>query len=109
MRGEYFILAFSRTRHIGSPPHAWRIPQAGGVAIYRLRITSTCVENTITLDHVRLKAWDHLHMRGEYFVLSLMMIRLIGSPPHAWRILRFESNDDQVNRITSTGVENTHT
>ena len=86
MRGEYFILAFSRTRHIGSPPHAWRIPQAGGVAIYRLRITSTCVENTITLDHVRLKAWDHLHMRGEYsYVVSDPKLRR-GSPPHAWRI-----------------------
>ena len=71
MRGEYISLITLKKVNLGSPPHAWRIlnvPTQGG---YYKGITSTCVENTLPSDIPTYPGRDHLHMRGEYFLLSV--------------------------------------
>ena len=74
-----------------------------------VRITSTCVENTKTGWLPEDNIEDHLHMRGEYDELNLRLDCYVGSPPHAWRILKSLSGQINQARITSTCVENTRT
>ena len=50
---------------------------------------------------------DHLHIRGEYLVLALYVMHLVGSPPHTWRIPASLCFVMVLVRITSTYVENT--
>ena len=70
-------------------------------------ITSTYVENTLIIINKSQLVKDHLHIRGEYELLSTPDEDPIGSPPHTWRILRFSIYSHRLNRITSTYVENT--
>ena len=107
MRGEYLITAILVKQQQGSPPHAWRIPVLQLNRYTNIGITSTCVENTLTLEIFRREDEDHLHMRGEYLALAIASFEVKGSPPHAWRIL-YELRPYQTDlRITSTCVENT--
>ena len=94
---------------LGSPPHTWRIPQfAWNGKIYD-RITSTYVENTLPICR-RVKALqDHLHIRGEYKDTEKKFLKVLGSPPHTWRILYQYAEGLKHYRITSTYVENTKT
>ncbi len=86
MRGEYFNLNCRRLMYRGSPPHAWRIPNARLFDHRFSRITSTCVENTVLYQSFGASLEDHLHMRGEYSKPPTNSAKRIGSPPHAWRI-----------------------
>ena len=51
------------------------------------RIISTYVENTIICVLVHSSIQDHLHIRGEYFIVGYPQAIAIGSSPHTWRIL----------------------
>ena len=91
----------------GSPPHTWRIPSSAFLIGSSTRITSTHVENTAHQSLCRRSTWDHLHTRGEYVRISKMVSRVLGSPPHTWRIHTGYTNLHCNVGITSTHVENT--
>ena len=71
------------------------------------RITSTYVENTLSVIGITIGHEDHLHIRGEYELLTVLTVLRSGSPPHTWRILTFYGHLRPMLRITSTYVENT--
>ena len=50
---------------------------------------------------------DHLHIRGEYTYQQSGEAHFEGSPPHTWRIRKFETKMQWNMGITSTYVENT--
>ena len=56
-------------------------------------ITSTYVENTLIIINKSQLVKDHLHIRGEYELLSTPDEDPIGSPPHTWRILALNMYD----------------
>ena len=70
----------------GSPPHTWRILAERCFKSKWVGITSTYVENTLVIVPVNLGGKDHLHIRGEYFMLFKLDKPNSGSPPHTWRI-----------------------
>ena len=47
MCGEYLVRVLPTMVLTGSPPHVWRILNDMQVEKEELRITSTCVENTV--------------------------------------------------------------
>ncbi len=70
IRGEYRTSEVKSRVGLGSPPHTWRILDDLTNAVDVLRITSTYVENTtLLLDNLQ-NSEDHLHIRGEYQILS---------------------------------------
>ena len=71
------------------------------------RITSTHVENTLRGETNIADDGDHLHTRGEYRLVVMMIRFCLGSPPHTWRIPSHKSHVRDSHRITSTHVENT--
>ena len=72
------------------------------------RITSTHVENTLRGETNIADDGDHLHTRGEYRLVVMMIRFCLGSPPHTWRILTVLKFTTIHPRITSTHVENTN-
>ena len=72
-----------------------------------VRITSTYVENTYTMGPRKTSHQDHLHIRGEYAIISRLYANLLGSPPHTWRIQCQNLALNASLGITSTYVENT--
>ena len=92
----------------GSPPHTWRIQDGLVFDLTEDGITSTYVENTLESFQWALVSQDHLHIRGEYIILKMVLNSLIGSPPHTWRIPKFFNSKVTFDRITSTYVENTY-
>ena len=87
IRGEYLLPVSYWLKALGSPPHTWRIPYVAEAPAPEIRITSTYVENTIPANRRHACTKDHLHIRGEYGVTKTLSIKLLGSPPHTWRIL----------------------
>ena len=55
----------------GSPPHTWRKRLLKHRSSFRLGITSTYVEKTLFGVLSKLYVQDHLHIRGENFILNL--------------------------------------
>ena len=107
MCGEYSNNAKFEEIKKGSPPHVWRILLGQLITIAFLGITSTCVENTFRTIGVAKNIRDHLHMCGEYHTRLKSPSRIVGSPPHVWRIPSVISIETVNIRITSTCVENT--
>ena len=107
MCGEYKRVYSSVSAFLGSPPHVWRIRSYWSPDTKGYRITSTCVENTMTGLEELETAGDHLHMCGEYDNYASMMSSGQGSPPHVWRIQDWCFKVTMRWRITSTCVENT--
>ena len=70
MCGEYPCKTVQTFYNSGSPPHVWRILVLQEQSYTRLRITSTCVENTTSIELIEKEIQDHLHMCGEYQLLS---------------------------------------
>ena len=93
----------------GSPPHTWRIHFRTIRFAAFSRITSTYVENTLRKAASYEVAKDHLHIRGEYDILSKIFHLKLGSPPHTWRIHDPIIAANPFLGITSTYVENTFT
>ena len=93
--------------HIGSPPHTWRILNEDATFPVNIRITSTYVENTVITIDSQAEDEDHLHIRGEYFIMLEKAPALLGSPPHTWRIRAAVLLNFGYFGITSTYVENT--
>ena len=102
-----YIHDFFRNPNIAIHPHTWRIHSHIKYMTTPTRITSTYVENTLTLPILLPVIKDHLHIRGEYPHKLERIVIILGSPPHTWRI------PDPCHcifvwfRITSTYVENT--
>ena len=92
---------------MGSSPHTWRILDKYAKVLKLRRIISTYVENTIWWLVYREKAKDHLHIRGEYALVSNNTPRIPGSSPHTWRIPFLVKLVLVFLRIISTYVENT--
>ena len=92
---------------MGSPPHAWGILQLEQGIYVILRITPTCVGNTLSNRSALQIRQDHPHMRGEYYVPSYCFTCFIGSPPHAWGIRSSTECSVGVSGITPTCVGNT--
>ena len=91
----------------GSPPHTWRKQPETSKLSPPCGITSTYVEKTVGMAQSRCNAQDHLHIRGENFVMNVYFIMPLGSPPHTWRKLGAYQSIDWNDRITSTYVEKT--
>ena len=92
---------------MGSPPHTWRILASYIIAVVAGRITSTYVENTFLTFSESSIFKDHLHIRGEYWLVMLCQMIHSGSPPHTWRIRTANNSNTVIVGITSTYVENT--
>ena len=92
---------------LGSSPHTWRILSMTTICSNVTRIISTYVENTVIGLCEMYQVKDHLHIRGEYSMLTVISQLLIGSSPHTWRILFKLFQLLLVRRIISTYVENT--
>ena len=107
IRGEYLYHKSNIVMLTGSPPHTWRILPDEFVLFMNTRITSTYVENTKVFRWRVSFDQDHLHIRGEYSGITLIVPKSIGSPPHTWRIPIHKHLFSDGNGITSTYVENT--
>ena len=92
---------------LGSSPHTWRILSMTTICSNVTRIISTYVENTVIGLCEMYQVKDHLHIRGEYSMLTVISQLLIGSSPHTWRILFKLFQLLLLRRIISTYVENT--
>ncbi len=88
LRGEYLTKLLMNVWAEGSPPLAWGIRVISIAFLESVRITPTCVGNTVP----RLPRWiahqDHPHLRGEYQSYRRPLPCHWGSPPLAWGILR---------------------
>ena len=73
----------------------------------RIRITPTCVGNTISPLQAFLLGEDHPHLRGEYPHLASALVSPFGSPPLAWGILVDGLTKNACEGITPTCVGNT--
>ena len=65
MCGEYLNPELHPLNQLGSPPHTWRILEYIELIEDNGRITSTYVENTLTVVYLLRIIKDHLHIRGE--------------------------------------------
>ena len=107
IRGEYQLQPLQRQLLPGSSPHTWRIPANYPGEKGNQRIISTYVENTQLRHLVKKKQKDHLHIRGEYFLIISVFITPLGSSPHTWRIHFHYFYFGIIVGIISTYVENT--
>src|SRR5699024_7702693 len=107
IRGEYELRFRLKNTSVGSPPHTWRIHIHLKSKCQNFGITSTYVENTRPNCNTAFSSQDHLHIRGEYINLSLIIMVQSGSPPHTWRIPLITMMMSLDSGITSTYVENT--
>ena len=91
----------------GSSPLTWRIQNRSAIEKTRWGIISTYVENTRWFRKRFRKTRDHLHLRGEYVNLALMITMKWGSSPLTWRIHHNSCTFNRTPGIISTYVENT--
>ena len=86
LRGEYSTAAVKVFMDAVSPPLAWGILSRPQLKCCLVGITPTCVGNTCCSgDQLQLPG-DHPHLRGEYRLTWLRVLRTAGSPPLAWGI-----------------------
>ena len=107
LRGEYERQVVARHIDRGSPPLAWGIPSKLMKREIGLRITPTCVGNTVLSFAVIVCDRDHPHLRGEYKEVPRVDDDDEGSPPLAWGIRMASSLAVHRPRITPTCVGNT--
>ena len=107
MRGEYESITIRENRTIGSPPHAWGIPNKLDAARWLIRFTPTCVGNTYCRKGGEHECTVHPHMRGEYVNRTPRNGDELGSPPHAWGIRQSLALGLKFHRFTPTCVGNT--
>ncbi len=93
MHGEYFNQELFNSAKVGSPPYAWGIRPSLSLGAYPLRITPICMGNTVKVNQPLSRLRDHPHMHGEYKLLPMVVVTLLGSPPYAWGI-RIPPNQD---------------
>ena len=55
-------------------------------------IISTYVENTTVGERLLMLKRDHLHLRGEYSLISTPILAPPGSSPLTWRILHYRKS-----------------
>ena len=66
LRGEYRGCSIDQASDLGSPPLAWGIHWETKKGHWELRITPTCVGNTLPCFPLKSLIQDHPHLRGEY-------------------------------------------
>ncbi len=91
----------------GSPPHAWGIQFPVGAGCVVARFTPTRVGNTRGRPQSTAVAEVHPPTRGEYSSVVFGCDSCVGSPPHAWGILKFVLRVLAHGRFTPTRVGNT--
>ena len=64
--------------------------------------------NTLILLGVIKYDEDHPHIHGEYSLVTVSFVRLVGSPPHTWGILLSPIVSKYKIRITPTYMGNTN-
>ena len=74
---------------------------------FDVRITPTCVGNTLSYIKEHEVLEDHPHLRGEYFFVRKNGGLKMGSPPLAWGIHENTLQSDNPKGITPTCVGNT--
>ena len=70
----------------GSPPHVREIPQFSNKDFDAIGITPACAGNTTTQPLVTNFIKDHPRMCGKYLLFILVLLLLVGSPPHVREI-----------------------
>ena len=107
MCGEYSLTRGPILLDVGSPPHVWGIHHVMLFICELVRITPTCVGNTLFKKSPRKDYQDHPHMCGEYSGGGFTKTSDKGSPPHVWGILFCSFIRIISFRITPTCVGNT--
>ena len=83
LRGEYANTNVSMMGETGSPPLARGIPKTGDAVDLKQGITPACAGNTRNTAMSIASNWDHPRLRGEYFLISIVLSCSVGSPPLA--------------------------
>ena len=107
MCGEYSLTRGPILLDVGSPPHVWGIHHVMLFICELVRITPTCVGNTLFKKSPRKDYQDHPHMCGEYSGGGFTKTSDKGSPPHVWGIPIERKKVGVLPRITPTCVGNT--
>ena len=88
IRGEYIVFMIKNRLYIGSPPHTRGILYKPILSLPNQRITPAYAGNTYIYFYFFVKEWDHPRIRGEYRNNYLLILHLMGSPPHTRGILK---------------------
>ena len=91
----------------GSPPRAWGRRCRSDALVVAVRFTPTCVGTTRGDGRAHLAASVHPHVRGDDFVIIIVLVILHGSPPRAWGRHRRPRNVVRPFRFTPTCVGTT--
>ena len=76
--------------------------------IKAVRITPIYMGNTEWLEKLEQHSRDHPHIHGEYRLLLLNTLQLLGSPPYTWGILTVLCYLLPKHRITPIYMGNTY-
>ena len=93
--------------HLGSPPHTRGTPVGGESSVPAIRITPAYAGNTIQGLKCHIMLWDHPRIRGEHFLIPLLIASVLGSPPHTRGTRKFSSFIFNSFRITPAYAGNT--
>ena len=105
IRGDHSVTAFLFALMQGSSPHTWRSLQYPCLLHLQDRIISTYVEITCFFCAIFAFSRDHLHIRGDHFVIIDVAYLGMGSSPHTWRSLEDHNYTSKLYGIISTYVE----
>ena len=105
--GEHVSLFQLKLLAGGSPPPVWGTPNEIANAVVSLRITPTCVGNTLGLQAQVNASEDHPHLCGEHNFAKLFNASVKGSPPPVWGTPSKLYDSHKQTGITPTCVGNT--
>ena len=107
MCGEYLLSWRSIGAILGSPPRVWGILIVKILEGEGIRITPTCVGNTVDESSKTTAEKDHPHVCGEYEAVRTCGPGATGSPPRVWGIRSPREWGGPLVGITPTCVGNT--
>ncbi len=107
IRGEYAKQDNPHLAKQGSSPHTWGVRTSNVRLITKLGIIPTYVGSTRNTFTLLLTRWDHPHIRGEYYQLTVRPMRIPGSSPHTWGVLQGLAASAASVRIIPTYVGST--
>ena len=107
MRGEDWECWNLGGPAVGSPPHAWGRLEMIPLSHEMIRFTPTCVGKTAMTMSPGISSPVHPHMRGEDVHTNVVLLQIVGSPPHAWGRQVKKQNIMRELRFTPTCVGKT--
>ena len=107
VRGEYSIGDAELLEQLELPPRARRIRGLANPHAFPLGTTSACAENTHNIYQPPGGVGNYLRVRGEYDMLTSLMIIKVELPPRARRIHPDFNRGAHKNGTTSACAENT--